>query len=36
MVIIKVRDKTLEIYSESADYQDDFNNIVLASLSFAP
>lgn len=36
MVAIKVRDKTLEIYSESADYQDDFNNIVLASLSFAP
>lgn len=36
MVVIKVRDKTLEIYTESADYQNDFNNIVLASLSFAP
>lgn len=36
MVAIKVRDKTLEIYTESADYQNDFNNTVLASLSFAP
>lgn len=36
MLIIGVRDKTLEIYSESNQFTDDFNNIVLASLSFKP
>jgi hypothetical protein len=36
MVIIKVRDKTLEIYSESAAFADDFNNTVLSSLTFVP
>lgn len=36
MVIIKVRDKTLQIYSESNDYLSDFGDTVLASLTFAP
>lgn len=36
MLIIKVRDKTLEIYSESANYANDFNNTVLGSLAFVP
>lgn len=36
MLIIKVRDKTLEIYTESNDYLNDFNNTVLSSLTFAP
>jgi hypothetical protein len=36
MVVIKVRDKTLKIYTESPQYLSDFNNIVLKSLSFAP
>lgn len=36
MLIMKVRDKTLEIYSESASFANDFNNTVLASLTFAP
>jgi len=36
MVVIKVRDKTLEIYTESSSYLNDFNNIVLASLKFVP
>lgn len=36
MVVIKVRDKTLEVYTDSTDYQNDFNNTVLTSLSFAP
>lgn len=36
MVIIKVRDKTLKIYTESPKYLGDFNNIVLNSLSFRP
>ncbi|MBI2592436.1 hypothetical protein HYW36_03090 [Candidatus Saccharibacteria bacterium] len=36
MVIIKVRDKTLKIYSESNDFFNDFNNPILASLTFAP
>jgi hypothetical protein len=35
-VVIKVRDKTLKIYTESPQYLSDFNNIVLKSLSFAP
>jgi hypothetical protein len=36
MVAIRVRDKTLEIYTESADFLSDFNNTILASLTFAP
>lgn len=36
MVVIKVRDKTLEVYTESSTYLNDFNNIVLASLKFVP
>ncbi|MGH7157162.1 MAG: hypothetical protein ACREGG_03580, partial [Candidatus Saccharimonadales bacterium] len=35
MLIIKVRDKTLQIYTESADFLSDFNNTILASLTFA-
>ncbi|MDB5160971.1 MAG: hypothetical protein JWO96_351 [Candidatus Saccharibacteria bacterium] len=36
MVIIKVRDKTLQIYTETASGLLDFNNIVLPSLTFVP
>jgi hypothetical protein len=36
MLVIKVRDKTLQISTQSPDYQNDFNNIVLPSLTFAP
>jgi hypothetical protein len=36
MLVIKVRDKTLEIYSESNSFAADFNNTVLSSLTFAP
>ena len=36
MLVIKVRDKTLQIYSESASFDSDFNNTVLASLTFVP
>jgi len=36
MVMIKVRDKTLEISTESTDYLTDFNNVVLANLTFIP
>lgn len=36
MLVIRVRDKTLQIYTESADFLSDFNNTVLASLTFAP
>jgi hypothetical protein len=36
LLVIKVRDKTLEISTQSNDYLPDFNNTVLASLSFAP
>jgi hypothetical protein len=36
LLAIKVRDKTLEISTQSADYLADFNNTILPSLSFAP
>jgi hypothetical protein len=36
MVVIKVRDKTLKIYTESTDYMSDFNDIVLKNLTFSP
>jgi hypothetical protein len=36
LLIIKVRDKTLEISTQSNDYLPDFNNTILPSLSFVP
>ena len=36
LLAIKVRDKTLEISTQSNDYLNDFNNVILLSLSFAP
>jgi hypothetical protein len=36
MVIIKVRDKTLQIYTETTSGVDDFNNVILSSLTFVP
>ncbi len=36
MVVIRVRDKTLQIYTLSNNYLNDFNNIILPSLSFSP
>lgn len=36
IVIIKVRDKTLEIYTQSNDFSSDFTGTVLSSLTFAP
>lgn len=36
MVVIKVRDKTLKIYTQSNDFLKDFNDSVLSSLTFAP
>lgn len=36
LLAIKVRDKTLEISTQSTDYLNDFNNVILSSLSFAP
>jgi len=36
LLAIKVRDKTLEISTQSSDYLNDFNNTILPSLSFAP
>lgn len=36
MVVIKVRDKTLKIYTESPKYRSDFDKIVLNSLTFVP
>lgn len=35
MVIMKVRDKTLKVYTESTDFTTDYNN-VLASLTYTP
>lgn len=36
LVIIKVRDKTLEISTQSKDFQSDYDGTVLPSLSFVP
>jgi len=36
MVVIKVRDKTLKIYTESLDFIGDFNSVILASLQYSP
>lgn len=36
MVLLKLRDKTITIYTESEDYLDDFNTIVIPSLKFNP
>ena len=36
LVILKVRDKTLQISTQSNDYLNDFNNIILASLTYKP
>jgi hypothetical protein len=36
MVVMKVRDKTLKIYTESTDFLTDFNDIILASLTYSP
>jgi hypothetical protein len=36
MVILKVRDKTIEVWSESAQNKVDFENIILETLSFNP
>lgn len=36
MVVLKVRDKTLKIYTESPSFLSDFNNTILASLTYVP
>ncbi|HET9850817.1 MAG TPA: hypothetical protein VFP35_04330 [Candidatus Saccharimonadales bacterium] len=36
MVILKVRDKTLEIYTQTTSSLQEFDNIILPSLTFAP
>jgi hypothetical protein len=36
MVLMKVRDKTLKIWTESHDFTSDFNNTILATLTFSP
>lgn len=36
MVILPVRDKTLQIYTEADAFQNDFENIILPNFSFAP
>lgn len=34
MVLFKIRDKTLQVYTQLTDFQGDFDNIVLKSLEF--
>jgi len=36
MVIFPLRDKTLKVWTESNEFKADFNNIVLANLTFVP
>lgn len=36
LLVIRVRDKTLKISTQSNEFLNDFNNIILSSLTFAP
>lgn len=36
MIILPVRDKTLEVYTESTAFTGDFNNTILPNLTFVP
>lgn len=36
MVLLQLRDRTLKIYTESPEFINDFNSIILPSLSFIP
>jgi hypothetical protein len=36
MVVFPIRDKVLRVWTESQDYESDFDNIVLKNLSFIP
>jgi hypothetical protein len=36
MVLLPLRDKTLKIWTESASFKSDFDNIILKNLSFSP
>ena len=36
MILLKVRDKTLKVWTESNDYLPDYNNIILPSLTIVP
>ncbi len=36
MVVIKLRDKTLKVWTESNDFKTDFDSIILPSLTFIP
>lgn len=36
MVVFPIRDKVLKVWTESQDYESDFDNIILKNLSFIP
>lgn len=36
LVLLPLRDKTLQIFTQSQTYSNDFNNIILANLKFVP
>ena len=36
MVVLKVRDKTLKIYTQATDFLSDFNNTILLHLTYVP
>jgi hypothetical protein len=36
MIILPVRDKTLEVWTESTSFLDDFNKNILPNMSFSP
>jgi hypothetical protein len=36
IIILPLRNLTLEIWTESGDYENDFNNIILPNMSFSP
>ena len=36
MIVLPLRDKTIEVWTESSQYQQDFNNNILPNLTFSP
>jgi hypothetical protein len=36
MVVLPLRDKTLQLWTEGTQFENDFNNNILANFSFSP
>jgi len=36
MILLRLRNITVQLWTESADYQNDFNNVILSNFTFSP